>query len=157
MCAMTAEGFVNLGFVRRGAIKFVPAPHDEFDWDSITTEDIEIVVRLTCTDYDPDAVRILFCIPAGFPLWYITPRRALPPGPVRLALPWGHSAYTTIQTQRWMPGDPLPDMDGAWVMGPPRHTGLTPSSEGPRCARAFGRAFGAQLVARVLDGLRNIP
>jgi hypothetical protein len=80
---------------------------------------------VTFTGVSADTVRILFNIPAGFPLWYRTPRKALPAPPTRAALPWGDSCYTTAvfaQVDGW------PRM--MWGMGPV--TDQTPSSEGPR-------------------------
>ncbi|MFI7527511.1 hypothetical protein [Nocardia salmonicida] len=72
---------------------------------------------------------------------------ALPAPPVRLALPWGDSAYTSFAPQRWLPGDPAPQP--GWCLGPPAN-GLTPSSEGPRRrAEAEGR-----VVARMADRVR---
>lgn len=54
--------------------------------------------------------------------------RQLPAARVRLALPWGDSAYTSAVYQRhpteWWP-------KANWCLGPIEN-GLTPSSEGPR-------------------------
>ncbi len=68
---------------------------------------------------DADVVRMLCGIPAGFPLYYIAPRTALP---------WGDSAYVTCHPELWPATAPHP-VPG-WCYGPP--PGFTPSSEGPR-------------------------
>jgi hypothetical protein len=91
----------------------------------------------------PEVWRVLLDSPAGFPLWYQPPQRALP-SVERKALPWGDSCYTSMvysQVEGW------PRM--VWGMGPV--TAFTPSGEGPRCRargadymlRRLGRAIGA--------------
>lgn len=76
--------------------------------------------------------------------------RQLPAAPVRLALPWGDSAYTSLVVRRWLPGDPEDQGGISWAMGPLTN-GLTPSCEGPRRRVEVE----AQAIARLADRARS--
>lgn len=78
-----------------------------------------------------------------FPLWYRTPRKALPAPPTRRALPWGDSAYTSAVYRRDLDGWPR----ATWVLGPV--PGLTPSSEGPRRREAAEAAVVDRLIETI--------
>lgn len=109
----------------------------------------EHTVSVTWHGVDPAVVRVLFNIPDGFPLWYRTPRRALPAPPVREALPWGDSCYTSAVFAKDADGWPRAN----WCLGPV--PGLTPSSEGPRRREAAEAVIVERMLAKIRERRRR--
>lgn len=118
------DGFVSIGYLVE-PVTFQPLDDDP----TVGSGLLVIPATLSFTLTGSAACALEYAI-TGMP-WFYRPRHlALPVGEsvVRLALPWGDSAYTSAVYERhpveWWP---VP----TWCMGPIEN-GLTPSSEGPR-------------------------